>query len=246
MSLVTRRNFLFRGYADQFLKIIQKNISDRNEAVSSAYAVAFGYVSRVSSDQGILDGAAYAKALYFNADDVRPRFMAGEVVRAVGRYATDRFAALASAFLPLVYIGRHDADEDVRRLFREVWDDNTGGPRAVALYLGEIVALAEEKLTSQRWTLKHAAALAISEATDAIATTHSQVDGTAGELLWPALEKALAEKSWDGKEKVLKGFVSFAKSGTQFWAARLQIREAIEKVCHSGSFLPCPTESVPA
>lgn len=207
--------------------------------------MAFGYVARLATDQAILDGAAYAKALYFSAEDVRPRFISGEVVRAVGRYATDRFAALASAFLPLVYVGRHDTDEHVNRLFQDVWDDNTGGPRAVALYLGEIVALAEDKLTSQRWTMKHAAALAIADAIDAIASTHGQIDGRAGELLWPALEKALAEKSWDGKEKVLKGFVSFVKSGSQFWAGRLKIREVIEKVCHRVSFFPPAARSVP-
>lgn len=208
-------------------------MTDRNERVCSSYAIALGHVARVGSDASIVESAAYAKRLYFESEDVRSRIVSGEVVRAVGKYASDRFAALAGEFLPLVYIGRQDGDEEVSKLMKGVWEDNTGGPRAASLYLAEIVGLARAHLDSKRWILKHAAALAIAEATNAVAATQGQVGGKDGELLWPALQAALAEKSWDGKERVLSGFVTFVRSGVEFWSARVELGEAIRKVCHS-------------
>lgn len=248
ISLSTRRNFLFRPYADQFVDAIQKHISDRNEAVCSSYAMALGYVARMSSDQSILKIAAYARRLYFASEEARSRVISGEAVRAVGKHATDRFASLASAFLPLVFIARHDEDLQVRKLYQEVWDDNTGGPRAASLYLREIVMLAEENLTSKRWILKHAAALSIAEVADAVVQAQGRVGGSEGELLWPALSKALAEKSWLGKEKVLEGFAAFVKGGRDFWKtpSRLEIREAIRKVCHTPIHQLCALRDMPS
>ncbi len=48
VSLSTRHNLLFRPHADDFLRLLQKHLLDRNETVSSAYAVAAGYVCLMS------------------------------------------------------------------------------------------------------------------------------------------------------------------------------------------------------
>jgi len=233
VSLSTRRNFLFQPYADNFLDTISRHcLKDRNEMVTSSYAASLGYIARSASDDAILKLAAHARKLYFESDDDKSRTIAGETVQAVAKYATDRFASLAAAFLPLVFTGRNDENTGVKQLFKETWDDNTGGSRAASLYLREIVALANENLTSKRWVIKHGAALAVAEATDAASAARSggALSEAEAALIWPALKTALAEKSWEGKEKVLKAFSTFVTGGSAFWKTQKGLSVEIVKV----------------
>jgi proteasome component ECM29 len=71
VSLSTRRLAVFRPYADGFLKTIKKVILDRNETVSSSYAVAAGYVARAATDKQILRLIDFCKRLYFEAEGDR-------------------------------------------------------------------------------------------------------------------------------------------------------------------------------
>lgn len=211
VSLSTRRLILFRPHADTFLKAIPKYLSDRNDTVLQSYAASLGYVARGASDGALLKVSGTAKGLYFDSDDDKSRLTAGEIVRAVAKHSTDRFTALASEFLPFVFLARHDENAGVKRLFEEVWNDNTGGPRAATLYLDEIVTLVLRHLSSPRWIVKHAAALAIASATEALSASQGRISEAEARMLWPALKQALADKTWEGKEKVLDGLVTFAQ-----------------------------------
>ncbi|KAL4930607.1 proteasome stabiliser-domain-containing protein [Aspergillus undulatus] len=86
----------------------------------------------------------------------------------------------------------------VREVFEKTWQDN------------EIADLVSGNLDSARWAIKHTAALAIG---DAII-----------QYLWPVLERALAGKTWDGKENVLKAFVRQPQLGELM--KTITIREA--------------------
>ena len=233
VTLSTRQNFIFRPYSDQFLKILEKQIFDRNETVSSSYAGAMGYVARGATDEQLLHTANFAKGLYFVSDDDRQRIISGEIVHAIAKHSADRFAALAADFLPFVYIALHDENIQVKEVFKEAWDENVGGPRAVSLYLTEIVALVTLNLKSARWGLKHAAALSIADTTTSICSSRGEISEADGEMLWPAIKIAMAEKTWDGKEKVLDGFVAFVRSGEKFWKPRKEVASDIVEVSWS-------------
>lgn len=230
MSLSTRKNFLFKSYSDTFLKAIPRYISDRNETVSQSYAAALGYVVRGASDASIVEVSALAKRLYFDAEDEQSRVTSGEVVRAVAKYSTDRFSSLGSEFLPFVFLAKNDDNTEVKKLFGEVWKDNTGGPRAASLYLDDVAQLSTQQLGSARWSIKHAAALAISEVITAVVATQGKISKRDAEKLWPALEQALAEKSWDGKEKILEGFALFVEKAP---TAEVGVDAEIRKVGQS-------------
>jgi proteasome component ECM29 len=129
--------------------------------------------------------------------------------------------SVAAAILPFVFIGKHDNDEQVRDLFDKTWKDNVGGSRAVALYLQEIARLVAEHLESPRWVIKHASALAV---TELVTSFEGEISVQDGEVLWRVLEKALAGKSWEGKEEVLRAFVRFTRNSRQLWGgARMEI-----------------------
>lgn len=172
-----------------------------------------GYVARGASESSIIKSAGVAKQLYFESEGEKPRITSGEVVRAIAKYATDKFASLGAEFLPFAFFARHDEDKEVKKLFEEVWNDNTGGPRAASLYVAEIVQLVSSQLASPRWTIKHAAALAIADLVTSLSLTQGNINESSAQLIWPPLKQALMEKTWQGKERVLEGFVTFAEKG---------------------------------
>ncbi|KAF1845703.1 uncharacterized protein K460DRAFT_338174 [Cucurbitaria berberidis CBS 394.84] len=234
VSLATRNRFLFSPYADGFLKLIQKQIHDRNETVSSSYAAAAGYLARLASDKQILSTIAFINKLYFESEEnsEKNRLLAADTTRAISLYATDRFTSFASSLLPFMFIAKHDSDEQVQKVFKETWDDHVAGPRTVSLYLKEILSLGEGKLESRQWAIKHTAAKTIADAvlqiTNAVGSENIE-PGTA-KVVWPVLDKALSGKSWEGKEIVLEAFVRFVERSEVYWKDDGAVAKQLEKV----------------
>jgi proteasome component ECM29 len=223
VTLATRHRFVFNPFADQMLRLIHKQIHDRNETVSSSYAAAAGYLARLASDKQLLATIAFTHKLYFESEDnsEKNRLLAADMIRAISLHATDRFTALSASLLPFIYLAKHDSDEATRKLFAESWDDHVAGPRTVALYLNEILALVTQHLESRQWAIKHASAKTVANAVLAItsAVGSENLDPVAAKAVWPVLDKALAGKSWEGKEVVLEAFVRFVERGEGYWKA---------------------------
>ena len=227
VSLATRHSFVFRPHADAFLKIIEKAVLDRNNAVSAAYARSAGYMARLGSDESLLRLASYAKDLYFTAEDESRRQIAADIIYAVSKFATDRFNSLAADFLPFVFLAKHDLDEHVKEQFEKTWSENVGGSRAVLLYLKEISNLSIERLESPKWAIKHTAALAIA---DAVISSGAEISPANAAILWPALEKTLALKTFAGKEKILDAFVKFTKAAKSVWEKDTNLATQMKKI----------------
>lgn len=227
VSLAMRHSYVFRPHSDIFLNDIEKAVLDRNSTVSAAYARAAGYVARLASDQQILKLAAYSKGLYFSAEDETRRQISADIIYAISKFATDRFNALASDFLPFVFMAKHDFDNHVKGQFEKTWEENVGGSRAVLLYLKEILSLSSEHLDSAKWTIKHTAALSIAEV---VASIGAEISIVHAEPIWPALEKALALKTFDGKEKILEAFIKLTKSGKLLWEKDAAIASQMKKI----------------
>ena len=226
VSLSTRQNFIFKPYADHFLPLARKQVFDRNDTISSSYAAACGYLARLLSDEALLKLIEYCRKLYFDSDDDRHRVIAGDIVYAVSKHAADRFKSVAGDILPCVFVAKHDTDERVRTLFEDTWSENVGGSRAVLLYLKEIVDLALLYLDSARWLVKHTSAFAIAEV---VASSGNSIDDTNAMVIWPALDKAIAGKTWEGKETILKALVQFARS-SNLWLTDSKVEEQMEKI----------------
>ena len=211
VSLSTRQNFLFRPYADHFLRLLRRQVLDRNDTISTSFAVACGYLTRLASDDEVTKLVDFCTKIYFDSEDDRHRAISGEVVFAVGKHATDRFAALAGHILPFVFIAKHDSYERAKELFSDTWNQNVGGSRAVMLYLKEILELASPYLDSPRWSVKHTAAFAVA---DVIKSLGGGISAQDAGTIWPLLERAIGGKTWDGKEIVLEALVVLAKNST--------------------------------
>ncbi|MCJ1282030.1 proteasome component M29 [Xylographa opegraphella] len=227
VSLSTRHNFVFKPYADNTLRILRKQVLDRNDTISTSFATASGYVARLASNDEVLRLFDYCKKLYFDSgEDDRHRIVSAELVSAVAKYGADRFASLANDILPFVFVAKHDPNERTKELFNNTWTENVGGSRAVLLYLKEIVATASPHLESPRWSIKHTAAFAIAHAANAMGDEITNQDA---EIIWPSLEKALSGKTWDGKELILEAFITFAKN-SNLMVDNKQIGDRIQSI----------------
>lgn len=227
LVLLSMKMFLFQPYADRFIQLLCKYVVDRNDTVSASYSSAMGYLMRLGSDERILKTIDYAKKLYLESEDATNRAIAGEILYSSSKLSNDRFMAFATAALPFIFVCQHDGDEHVKEGFHKTWQDNVGGSRAVSLYIREILSLVSENLDSARWAIKHTAARALAQAVLAL---DAEVDFPTAQLVWPTLQKALAGKTWDGKEVVLTALVKFARQGQALWVAQPEQGELM-KVC---------------
>ncbi|KAL9079366.1 MAG: hypothetical protein Q9157_001753 [Trypethelium eluteriae] len=232
VSLSTRHSFVFRPHSDHFLNLVQKLIMDRNETVSLSYAASGGYVARGASDKAVIQLATFLKQkLYFGSGDDRSRLIAGELVQAVAKHASDRFNSFASEFVPFVFFAKHDSNDAIKDVFREIWGEHVGGSRTVSLQLQEILGLAAEHLGSSRWVLKHAASRTIADVVDAITGNVGQSMSTSeAETLWEPLCTALSGKTWEGKEVVLEAFATFVQKGPGEFLSKNNVADEVKKI----------------
>ena len=144
--------------------------------------------------------------------------------------ATDKFQALAEDVLPFVFFAKNDSDEEVRKNFKYAWDNSVGGPRAIRLYLSNILGIIQIHLGSNMWNLKHSAARASSDMIKAVITS-GDVGISEFQSIWPVLDKAVGGKTWIGKEVVLESFVQFVKHTRHIIMNQVEKIDEIIKVC---------------
>lgn len=226
VSLAIKQRPIFSPYADGFLKLLRKQVLDRVDTISTSNAVACGYLSRIASDREILHTIDFAQKLYFESEDDRQRTIAGEILLGIAKHATDRFTSLGSNCLPFAFLGSHDTDETTKDVFKSAWEEGAGGSRAVLLYLSDIIPLASRHLDSPRWSVKHTSAFTVAATVGAAGTSLSAHDY---HIIWPAIEKALEGKAWQGKERVLQAFVLFAKNW-RLSSSELETKERMKDI----------------
>ncbi|OOF96967.1 hypothetical protein ASPCADRAFT_205719 [Aspergillus carbonarius ITEM 5010] len=227
LVLLSMRSMLFRPYADRFIQLLGKYVVDRNDTVSASYCTSIGYLLRLASDSRVLKTIEHAKELYLTAEDTNQRAISAEILQAASKLSNDRFMASATTALPFIFVSKSDLDEHVREVFEKTWQDNVGGNRTVSLYIREITDLVSNNLDSARWAIKHTAALGLARA---IMSLDSEIDIPTSEYIWPVLEKALAGKTWDGKEVVLEAFIKFSGQAKKLWQEKPIFGETMKTI----------------
>ncbi|GKZ35313.1 proteasome component M29 [Aspergillus brasiliensis] len=227
LVLLSMRSMLFRPYADRFIQLLGKFVVDRNDTVSASYCTSIGYLLRLASDHRVLKTIEHAKDLYLTAEDSNQRAISAEILQAASKLSNDRFMAFATAALPFIFVSKCDLDEHVRDVFEKTWQDNVGGNRTVSLYIKEITDLVSSNLDSARWAIKHTAALGLAKA---IMSLDSEIDLSTSEYVWPVLERAVAGKTWEGKEVVLEAFVKFSGQAKKLWQEKPTLGETMKTI----------------
>lgn len=206
--------------APKFLQMMEKQTLDDNDEVSRSYARATSYIVRVAPETAKERFCTRFMDLYFNAEDeVRGRKVA-DVIVVLSETSADQFAALTGTLLPFAYFAAHDVDEYTRAAFTRTWENHAGTARSVAWHVGEIVTHVERGLEARRWSLQHAAAFTVAAAIRALGDAceeRGQISDANLRVIWPVYERALALKTFAGKEKLLEALPTFVEKGEVLW-----------------------------
>jgi proteasome component ECM29 len=242
-TLATRHTNDFRPYADRFLRLLEKQCLDRNDEVSQGYAKAAAYIMRHAPPQAKERFIGKFETLYFSAEDEARRQKVADAVLSLSKISPDHFNALEGSLLPFSYLGMHDLDEYVAKAFKEVWDTHAGSSRTATRFVPEVEALVQKALDTPQWSLKHGGALTAAAAVSAVATVAGDAAGGGGSSsgtstagvsqlskLWPAFDRALALKTFAGKEKLLDALADVASKGRAFWEGDPAVGAQMKKV----------------
>ena len=234
-TLATRHAPSFSPYASTFLTQMERQTLDRNDEVSQNYARAAAYLIRVvPTPEAKTRFADRLIALYLASEDETRRQKVADAVLALSKISPDHFNALETQLLPFAFLARHDTDEYVRKAAQEVWDTHAGSTSlTVVRYLAEVVGLVDRCLGAAQWALKHAGALAVAAAAGGVVTAGDASGRVSAENLravWPAYDRALALKTFEGKEKLLEPFPGFVRASKALWAEDGALAAQLKKV----------------
>ncbi|KAG7665679.1 ECM29 [[Candida] subhashii] len=232
VSLITNQYELIKPYGDKLLQVSSSQMKDRNDTVASSYAAASGYLCRIAKVDTIVKYSEKITKMYFESAEVgddRSRILASIASESVSRYAGDRFDIVASAFLPLAYIGKFDSNKQVVNNFDKEWIEHTSGSKStVKLYLIEILDFIQRYLKSNEFAVRKTLAKALSDLCTVIDNLNQFSDKVINEILELLLESNKG-KSWDGKELVFESLVSFAIMSKSYISKHEDILQAINK-----------------
>ncbi|KAH6619409.1 proteasome stabiliser-domain-containing protein [Chaetomium sp. MPI-SDFR-AT-0129] len=234
-TLATRHTLTFAPYSPTFLALLEKQLLDRNDEVSQNYARAAAYLLRIiPTPDAQTRFADSLVSLYLASESEVRRQKVADAVLALSKISPDHFAALETQLLPFAFLARCDEDEYARTAARAVWDSQAGSTSLTAVrYLKEIVSLSDRALGTAQWSLRHAGALAVAEAAEAVVNA-GDVSGRVNleglKVVWPVYEKALALKTFEGKEKLLDPLPGFVKSAKGWWEGDKEFAALLKKI----------------
>lgn len=232
-TLFTRHTNEIKPVSGKFLQLLEKQVLDKNDEVSQAYARAAAYIVRVVPDASKQRFCEKLVNLYLQSEEESRRQKVGDVVVAIAKVSPDHFTAQETVLLPLSYLGSHDVDEYTSKVFQEVWTQHAGSSRTVVRYVPEIVSLVEKCLDTTQWALRHTGAFTVAAMVSDVASS-SDATGAIGEAnlkaIWPVFDQTLALKTFPGKEKLLESYPKFVEKGRSLWSSDAQIAAQMKKI----------------
>lgn len=188
------------SHADAIMKSLSGTINDRSVPLQKSFASACGYLAKMCSSMTMEKFIVHVRGMYCDKTELESRLGATLIFSEISKHSPDVFKQFESDILPIAFLGTHDADETVKKVWSEVWEANISRPStAVKMFAKEIVELVTSSLKSQSWPIKTQAALTISAMSTLLgADMHDEM-----QLLFPLFQEALQGRTWAGKEIVL-------------------------------------------
>ncbi|KTW32158.1 uncharacterized protein T551_00840 [Pneumocystis jirovecii RU7] len=202
ISIILKKRDCVSSYATDIFKTFYACLFDRNYTVRISFSTSLGYIARIALDKDLVFLDSSLKKMYFEEEDEKKLITIASVYKHMSTYANEKFVALFSVFLPVVFLGKHDLFESVRFLFNETWNENTGNSSSINLYLEEILDYIVVGLENNYWRSKKISATALIQVIKV-----SRMDKYLNKFI-PLLIDILRGKFWKGKETVLDAFIT--------------------------------------
>ncbi|GEQ71220.1 hypothetical protein JCM33374_g4901 [Metschnikowia sp. JCM 33374] len=224
VNLISKQSAIAGNYGDAFLNLCVSQLKDRNVTVSQSYAVAAGHCCKIASVNALVEYSKKLEKMYIEGEDAKTRKLAAIASEAVSRYSTaDKFDLVASAFLPMAFIGKHDGDKEVSAAFDKEWVEYSSGNNAIKLYFKEIFVICEENIRSNDYNVRQTMARTIVDVCQSIERLSVQ---DVAPLFTMVLE-ACKGKSWEGKELVFEALIMISIKYADFLLADEQLMDQV-------------------
>ncbi|GBC07937.1 hypothetical protein RclHR1_00780017 [Rhizophagus clarus] len=214
VSMCIKKAEIIRPHANTYLKVLSGSILDTSPAVRKSYAVAVGYVARLTSDNTLAKFIEHLKKIYCENSEGEIRSIAGITVLEISKHASDELKRIYVEVLPLTYYGKHDSDSSIKSVWDNVWEDNTAGSiGTIKLYLSELIILLSALLKSPSWPTKRQSALTIAD----VAKSIEQSLMPYMQQVLPLLLDGLSGRTWAGKEALVEALATASVSCREYF-----------------------------
>lgn len=209
-----RHSILLKPYSGKLLKACYNGLENRNIAIASSYATAFGRIFKVSK---LEKQVKYSKKIvdkYFETDSVDNQKIVGLTIESIYKYSAEDFDNVATILMPLIYIAKHGSEESVSSIFQDIWvESSKSGSSSLNLCFPEIIDLVNVHMKSNIFSIRKTCAVALC---DACKVYSGVLNAKKIEKVFDILLEACSSRSWDGKEFVVSGVInSFKKFSVQ-------------------------------
>ncbi|KAL8170504.1 hypothetical protein V2J09_022308 [Rumex salicifolius] len=206
--LVQRVNLEIKPYTTALLRllfpaVVEEKSGAAKRSFASACAVVMKYSTPLQAQKLIVETTT------LQVGDRNSQVSCALLLKSYSSLAADVVSGYQAIIIPTVFISRFDDDKQVSSLFEELWEENTSGDRiTLQLYLGEIVSLIGESITTSSWASKKKAAQAITKLGEVLGESLSGHD----QILLNYLMKELPGRLWEGKESLLHAIAAVCSS----------------------------------
>ncbi|KAL2973237.1 hypothetical protein AAZX31_14G035700 [Glycine max] len=188
-----------KPYANMLVRLLFPVVKEeRSTAAKRAFASACAKVLKhipASQAQKLIEDTT---ALH--AGDKNSQIACAFLLKSYSSMAADVVGGYHAVIIPVVFLSRFEDDKNVSSLFEELWEEYTSGERiTLHLYLGEIVSLICEGMSSSSWASKRKSAEAICRLSEVLGESLSSHH----EVLLQSLMKEIPGRLWEGKEMLL-------------------------------------------
>ncbi|CAI8586672.1 unnamed protein product [Vicia faba] len=168
-----------------------------------------------------------------SAGDKSSQIACAFLLKSYSSRATDVIGGYHAVIIPVVFLSRFEDDTNISSQFEELWEEYTSGERiTLQLYIGEIVSLICDGMSSSSWTRKKKSAQAICKLSDVLGDSLS----SHYEVLLQSLIKEIPGRLWEGKDVLLLAVGALSKSchkaiSTDGSASSIAILNLVSSAC---------------
>ncbi|KAF3455353.1 hypothetical protein FNV43_RR05803 [Rhamnella rubrinervis] len=206
--LVQKVGLDIKPYTSMLLKLLfpvvmEEKSATAKRAFSSACAIVLKHAAPPQAQKLIEDTVA------LHTGDRNAQITCVVLLKGYSSMASDVLSGYHAAVLPVIFVSRFDDDKHVSGLFEELWEEHTSSERvALQLYLGEIVSLICESITSSSWSSKKKSGQAISKLSEVLGESLASYH----HVLLQSLMKEIPGRLWEGKDALLYAIGALTKS----------------------------------
>ncbi|XP_057441454.1 uncharacterized protein LOC130733331 isoform X2 [Lotus japonicus] len=210
-----------------FTVVKEEKSTTAKRAFASACAKVLRYTAASQAQKLIEDTAA------LHASDKNSQIACAFLLKSYSSMAADVVGGYHAVIIPIVFFSRFEDDKKVSDLFEELWEEYTSGERTtLQLYLGEIVSLICEGMSSSSWTSKRKSGQAICRLSEVLGESLSSHH----DVLLQSLMKEIPGRLWEGKEVLLLALGALSTSCHQAISAdgsatSIAILNLVSSVC---------------